>query len=129
MVPTFTASSIDQIGAQLYPGSLAAKVATGWRIHALAGAIAGAVLGVFSAGTWFAVDNIFLSIVSKQQTKIDGLAQSGMSSMRAYLNHNLIGPPVFWTIGFAVLGAVFAVAGGATVHPSRATQGSAPQSR
>jgi hypothetical protein len=109
-------------------GRLAAKVAAGWRIHALAGAIAGAFLGIFSAGTFFAIDNIFLSIVSQQQTKIDGLAQSGMGSMRAYLNHDLIGPLVFWTVGFAVLGAVLAVAGGATVHPTRATQESAPQS-
>jgi hypothetical protein len=109
-------------------GRLAAKVATGWRVHALAGAIAGAVLGISTAGTFFAVDNIFLSIVSQQQSKIDGLAQSGMSSMRAYLNHDLIGPLVFWTVSFAVLGAVLAVAGGATVHPGHATQGSAPQS-
>jgi hypothetical protein len=111
-----------------FVGRLAAKVATGSRIHALAGAIAGAVLGIFNAGTWFAIDNIFLSIISKQQTKIDGLAQSGMSSMRADLNHNLIGPLVFWTVGFAVLGAVLAIAGGATVHPTEATQESAPQS-
>jgi uncharacterized membrane protein YeiB len=89
---------------------------------------AGGFLGIFSAGTFFAIDNNFLSIVSKQQTKIDGLAQSGMTSMRAYLNHNLIGPLVFWTVGFAVLGAVLAVAGGATVHLARATQGSEPQS-
>jgi hypothetical protein len=101
-------------------GRLAAHVAHGWRPFALAGAVAGAFIGSFTAGTFFAVDNIFLSTISQQQTKIDGLAASGMTSMRAYVNHSLIGPLIFWTVLFAVFGAVLAVAGGFSARPKPA---------
>jgi hypothetical protein len=43
---------------------------------------------------------------------------------RAYLNQGLIGPLVFWTVSFAVLGAVLAVAGGVSAGPDRPLKGS-----
>ena len=120
-------SYLAGFAALFVTGRLAARVAAGWRTHALAGGIAGALIGSLTAGTFFAVDNIFLSTISLQQTKIDGLAQSGMTSMRAYLNQGLIGPLVFWTVSFAVLGAVLAVAGGVSVGPDRPLEGSTRQ--
>lgn len=94
-------------------GILAARAATSWRIQALAGAVAGALIGALTAGTFFAMDNLFLSTIAQQQTKIAGLAHSGMSSMREYLNTSLLGALVAWTLEFAVLGAGLAAAGGA----------------
>jgi hypothetical protein len=108
--------------AFMVTGRHAARVGGGSGIQALSGAVAGTLIGSFTAGTFFAVDNIFLSIVATQQSKIDGFAHSGMTSMREYLNHDLIGPLVFWTVAFGVFGAVFAMVGGATVWRNRVRQ-------
>jgi hypothetical protein len=105
-------------------GRHAARIGGGSGVQALSGAVAGALIGSFIAGTFFAVYNVFLTTVAKQQSKIDGLAQSGMTSMREYLNASLVGPLVFWTVAFAVFGAVFALVGGMTVRRSRVSQAS-----
>jgi hypothetical protein len=108
--------------AFLLTGHLAARVDAGPRIQAFAGAVAGALIGILTTGAFFAVDNIFLSVVAKQPSKIDGLAHSGMTSMREYLNASLVGPLVFWTVGFAVFGAILAIIGGAFARPVRRPQ-------
>lgn len=116
--PWVVAGYLAVFASFLIVGRLAARDTPDRRIHAVAGAVAGAVTGILVTGTFFAVDNIFLSTISKQQTKIDGLAQSGMTSMRTYVNQGLIGPLVFWTIGFAVIGAMLAMAGAASGRPA-----------
>jgi hypothetical protein len=85
-------------------GALAARVATGWRTFALAGAVAGTLIGAGTIATFVVVDNAFLGIVGQQQAKIDGLTHSGMSSMRVYVNVSLL-------LGFVVLSGFLAVAG------------------
>ncbi len=75
------------------------------------GVIAGVLVGALTIGTFFAVDNVFLDTVSQQQTKIDGLARSGMSSMREYINRGLLGALPFLTVFFGFAGAVLSAAG------------------
>jgi uncharacterized membrane protein YeiB len=78
----------------------------------LAGILAGAMIGALTVLTFAVVDNVWLAIVSQQQTKIDGFAASGAASMREYVNHTLIGPAVFLTLGLGVFGAAFGALGG-----------------
>jgi hypothetical protein len=77
-----------------------------------AGAVAGIILGVLTIATFAAVDNIFLPIVSQQQAKITGFHQSGMTSMRAYINSSLVPAGIFFSIEFAIFGTLLAAAGG-----------------
>lgn len=93
-------------------GYLAVRRGTELAGAALSGAVAGAVIGLLTAGTFFAVDNVWLDIVSQQQVKIDGLAQSGGGSMRDYINAGLVGVAVFLPIMLAAFGAVLAVGAG-----------------
>lgn len=93
-------------------GALAAQVATGWRTYALAGAVAGAVIGAATVATFLVVDNAFLGIVGRQQAKIDGLAGSGMTSMRVYVNVSLLLGSVVLTGFLALAGAGLAAVGG-----------------
>jgi hypothetical protein len=88
-----------------YTGVLAAKVSTRRRDLALAGAVAGALIGLLAIGTFIFVDNVFLDIVSRQPTKIEGLARSGMTSMRDYLNTSLRGALIGLTLFLAAAGA------------------------
>ena len=60
------------------------------RSRMAAGAVAGVILGVLTIATFAAVDNVFLQIVSQQQAKITGFGESGMTSMRAYINSGLV---------------------------------------
>jgi hypothetical protein len=60
------------------------------------------------------VDNVFLDIVGQQQVKIEGLARSGATSMRTYVNSGLAVAFVVLTGFFAVAGAGLAVLGGIT---------------
>ena len=55
----------------------------------VAGMLAGLIIAVLAMGTFAVIDNVFLSIVSHQQEKIDGLHASGLTSMRAYINASL----------------------------------------
>jgi hypothetical protein len=83
------------------------------RSRIVAGAVAGAIIGASTIATLAVVDNIFLRVVSQQQTKIEGLRASGMTSMRAFINSNLVPAGIFMTIEFAVFGLMLAVLGGA----------------
>ena len=51
--------------------------------------LAGLIIAVLAMGTFAVMNNVFLSIVSHQQEKIDGLHASGLTSMRAYINASL----------------------------------------
>lgn len=76
-----------------------------------AGAVAGVILGVLTIATFAGVDNVFLQIVSQQQAKITGFQQSGMTSMRAYINSSLVPAGIFFSIEFAFFGALLAIGG------------------
>jgi hypothetical protein len=95
-----------------FTGVLAARAGAGRRGMVLAGLVAGLLIGLVIITTFIVVDNVWLDIVSRQQTKIDGFASSGESSMRAYINHGLIGPGVLFILGFGGLGAAFGLIGG-----------------
>jgi hypothetical protein len=85
----------------------------GARSRVAAGAVAGAVFGVLNIATFVVVDNVFLEIVSQQENKIEGLRESGMTSMRAFINTNLVPAGIFMTVEFVVFGILLAVVGGA----------------
>jgi hypothetical protein len=93
-------------------GVLAGKSEASRKGQALAGLIAGAMIGALTIATFAVVDNVWLDIVSQQQTKIDGFAQSGAGSMRDYINNGLIGGAVFLTIALGVFGAALSLLGG-----------------
>jgi len=105
-------------------GLLAARNGAGPRGQALAGAVAGMLIGALTIATFAVVDNVWLDVVSQQQTKIDGYAASGAASMRAYINHGLIGAAFALSIALGVFGALLGLAGGG-VHELRAGGGSA----
>jgi hypothetical protein len=91
-------------GALGITGAVVVRVAPSWRVVSAAGAMAGGLIGALTILTFLVVDNAFLDIVSQQQEKIDGLAASGLGSMRAYVNLSLL-------FGFCVLSGFLAVAG------------------
>jgi hypothetical protein len=93
-------------------GVLAGKSDASRKGQVLAGLIAGAMIGALTIATFAVVDNVWLDIVSQQQTKIDGFAQSGAASMRDYINNGLIGGAVFLTIALGVFGAALSLLGG-----------------
>jgi len=93
-------------------GTLAARDGAGRKGQLLAGLIAGSMIGALTAASFAVVDNVWLDIVAQQSAKIDGLAHSGAGSMRAYINHGLIGIAVFLTAGLGILGAALSRAGG-----------------
>jgi hypothetical protein len=63
-------------------------------------------------GTFAVVDNAFLDTISQQQAKIDGLAHSGMTSMRAYVNSGLAVGAFTLAVFFGAAGAGLGVLGG-----------------
>jgi hypothetical protein len=113
-------SYLGVFAALAFTGRLAARTATDWRGLAAAGATAGALIGALTVATFFVVDNVFLDIVSRQQTKIDGLAGSGMTSMRAYINDGLLLSLAALTIFFGAAGAGLGVVGGVVTRARRA---------
>jgi NO-binding membrane sensor protein with MHYT domain len=102
--------------ALYYTGVRAARVTPSRWIAVISGAIAGALIGFLTIATFLAVDNTFLDIVSQQQSKIDGLANSGMTSMRDYINASLLPGLGFLSVALAVLGAGLAFLGSG-FHP------------
>jgi hypothetical protein len=101
-------------------GLLAARAGAGRRGQILAGVVAGVAIGALTVATFFVVDNVWLDVVAHQQTKIDGFARSGATSMRAYVNDGLIGAAVFLTVAFGVFGAGLSLAGGLAHRERRA---------
>jgi hypothetical protein len=121
-------SCLCVFAAMFLAGLVAARDGAGRAGQALAGLTAGVLIGVLIIATFVTVDNVWLDVVARQQAKIDGFAHSGAASMRAYLNHALIGPGLFFTAGFGAVGAILGGLGGlagrsphatATVGPSR----------
>jgi hypothetical protein len=103
------------IFALLYlTGVLAARHGASRTGQVVAGLVAGALIGALTVVTFAVVDNVWLGIVSQQQTKIDGFASSGAASMREYLNHSLIGPAVFFPVFLGAFGAALGGLGGLT---------------
>jgi hypothetical protein len=93
-------------------GMLAARDGTGRKGLVLAGLIAGTMIGALTVATFAVVDNVWLDIVSQQQTKIDGFAHSGATSVRQYINDGLRGAAVFLTVALGAFGAGLSLLGG-----------------
>lgn len=110
-IPVLT-SYLVIFAAFVLTGALAARGGASRTGRALAGVIAGMMIGVLTVATFAVVDNVWLDIVSRQQTKIDGFAHSGAASMRAYINNGLVGAAVFLTIALGVVGAGLSLLGG-----------------
>jgi hypothetical protein len=110
-------------------GFLAARRGARTLTVALCGAIAGALTGLLSIGTFFVVDNVWLDIVSRQQSKIDGLARSGGGSMRDFINSGLTGAAIGLPLILAAFGVVLAVGGGEIANWRRSRAGTRVLSR
>ncbi|GAB1692869.1 hypothetical protein [Krasilnikovia sp. M28-CT-15] len=93
-------------------GMLAARDGASRTGQVLAGLVAGAMIGALTTATFAVVDNVWLDIVAQQQPKIEGFAHSSATSMRAFINHGLIGVAVVLTAGLGLLGAALSWAGG-----------------
>ncbi|MGY4771256.1 hypothetical protein ACXC9Q_30480 [Kribbella sp. CWNU-51] len=93
-------------------GVLTARVTSDWQVLAVAGATAGALIGALTIGTYAVIDNVFLDVISRQQAKIDGLAGSGFTSMRTYVNLSLLSGLGMLSVFLGVAGGTLAVLGG-----------------
>jgi uncharacterized membrane protein YeiB len=105
-------SYVCVFAALIQTGAIAARAGASRKVQLLAGLIAGVVIGASMVITFLIVDNVWLDIVARQPTRIDGFAHSGAASMRSYINQGLIGPGVFFTAAFGVFGALLSLAGG-----------------
>ena len=103
----------------LLTGMLAARHGAGPRGRVLAGLVAGALIGALTIATFAVVDNVWLDVVSQQQNKIDGFAESGAASMRAYINTSLIWSAVGLTGLLAACGAALGGLGGGLAAMSK----------
>jgi hypothetical protein len=76
-----------------------------------AGVIAAVLGGALAMAAFFAVDNLFLNIVSQQVDKIQGFHQSTFPTMRDYINAGLVrGLPVLLLV-LAIAGAICGTVG------------------
>lgn len=95
----------------------------------VAGLVVGALTAVLVAividVTFAVVDNVFLDIVSQQPDKISGFQQSGMHSMRDYVNSGLVAGTLFIVPFFGLPGAAAGTLGGAI---ARLLPGATPRS-
>jgi hypothetical protein len=110
--PTVLICYLAVFAALTAVGVLTGRLAGDWRILALAGGSAGALVGLLTIGTYAVVDNVFLDVISRQQPKIDGLAGSGLDSMRTYINLSLLLAGALLSTFFGFAGAGLAVLGG-----------------
>ncbi|HEY2794744.1 MAG TPA: hypothetical protein VGJ28_20455 [Micromonosporaceae bacterium] len=97
-------------------GRVAVRTGAGRRVQVLAGTVAGMMIGAFTIASSAVVDNVWLGIVSRQPQKVQGFAQSGEASMRAYINHGLIGPAIFGVVLFGLFGAIMSGFAGVLSH-------------
>jgi hypothetical protein len=110
-------------------GVLAGRCGAARRVQVLAGVVAGAAIGALTVVSFAVVDNIWLGTVSRQPQKIDGFAHSGATSMRAYINHDLIGPAIFAVVAFGIVGAIMGAIGGMVGERLTASSTTAPARR
>lgn len=106
------AAYLAVFGALGAVGVVAARHGADRGAQVLAGAVTGAVIGALSMVSFAVVDNVWLGVVSRQPQKLDGFAHSGAGSVRAYVNHGLIGPAVVAVVAFALIGAAMGAVGG-----------------
>ena len=99
--------------ALMAAGALARRVSARPGAPVVAGITAGLVLAVLGMATFAAIDNAFLPIVSHQQGNIDGFRESGMTSMRAYINSSLEATAPGVAIVLTIAGAIFGAIGAA----------------
>jgi hypothetical protein len=107
------AMDVYLIAALMAAGALARRASARPAAPVIAGMAAGLVLAVLGMATFAVIDNVFLSIVSHQQGKIDGFRGSGMTSMRAYINSDLEATALGVAVVLTVAGAVLAPIGAA----------------
>jgi hypothetical protein len=108
--------------AAVYLGGFALLAAIGARATrhsatrhagAKAGAAAGFVIATVAMLGWFAMDNLFLGTISQQPAKMIAFAASGQSSMRAYLNLDLMRACLVTIPEITVFGILLGSLGGA----------------
>jgi hypothetical protein len=92
-------------------GAVARRVAGGTGPRIVAGLAAGLVIAVLGMATFAVIDNAFLSVVSHQQSNIDGFRASGLTSMRAYINWSLEATAPGLALFVAALGVIFGALG------------------
>lgn len=101
------------IVALMAAGAAARRAAARPGAPVIGGVAAGLLIAVLGMATFAVIDNVFLSVVSHQQAKIDGFRASGMTSMRAYVNASLEatapGVAIVLALGGALLGALGAL--------------------
>jgi hypothetical protein len=86
---------------------------------ALGGGVAGLVMAVVVAVATTVIDNAFFDIVSQQHDKRVAFEASGWSSMRAFINFQLVrGIPVVFGAG-TLIGGLLGSLGGAIAGPPR----------
>jgi hypothetical protein len=77
-----------------------------------AGATAGFVIATMFIVTWFVIDNLFFGTISQQPEKVLAFATSGQSSMRTFLNLNLVRGVGFFVPEITIVGALLGYLGG-----------------
>jgi hypothetical protein len=88
---------------------------------AKAGAAAGAVIAVLGSLTFVVVNNVWLSIVSQQHDKRIAFAESGWTSMRAYLTVTQLEGMLFLLPALAIVGGLLGLIGGWLFKPRAST--------
>jgi len=104
-------------------GAIAARDGAGRRGQVRGALSRGPLIGALTTVSFAVVDNVWLGIVAQQPSKMEGFAHSDAASMRAFVNHGLVGAAVFLTVGFGVAGAFFGRAGGLVSGPAGLLRG------
>jgi hypothetical protein len=94
-------------------GARATRRSTTRYAGAKAGAAAGFVIATVAMLAWFAMDNLFLGTIGQQPAKVIAFAASSQSSMRAYLNLDLMRACLVTIPEITVFGIVVGSLGGA----------------
>jgi hypothetical protein len=102
-------------------GAHARRGSAGAWAGAKGGAAAGLVIAIGVTVTIFVIDNAFFGIVSQQHDKRLAFAASGWSSMRAFINFQILTGTVFVLPAATAVGAALGGLGGA-IFRNRAGQ-------
>jgi hypothetical protein len=109
------------LGVLAATGALARRASARPNAPVIAGMATGLILAVLGMATFAVIDNAFLSVVSQQQPKAEGFRESGMTSMRAYINGELEATAPGVAIVMTVAGAVIAPVGAALAREAAIT--------